>query len=307
MVMRLLRILANGWFAPAPAARPAVLRVLVGTYSLVYLWRRRGMLRAVFRTDPALFQPVGVARPLRRPIPARVARALVGATLVANVAFILGWRHRFTGPSFGGLLLWTLSYRNSWSMIYHTDNILVVHALVLGTTPSADAYSLDALARRGAENGPAATSWQYGWPIRLMNAVTVSTYFVAAVAKLRGPMGRHWISGEALRRQIAVDGLRKDFLGGQSAPLAVPLYRRPGLLRLLAMGSLAMEALAPAVLLDRRVARAWALNAYLMHVGIYLVMRISFRYQLSGVAFAPFFPVERLVDLVGSVMGRPRR
>ena len=32
--------------------------------------------------------------------------------------------------------------------------------------------------------------------------------------------------------------------------------------------------------------------------GILLIMGITFRYQLSGIAFLPFFPAERLVALV---------
>ncbi|NJM08483.1 hypothetical protein HC891_23340 [Candidatus Gracilibacteria bacterium] len=57
------------------------------------------------------------------------------ATLLANLAFMLGIGHRVSGPVFAGLLLWLLSYRNSWSMIYHNDNVLVLHALILGFSP----------------------------------------------------------------------------------------------------------------------------------------------------------------------------
>lgn len=53
-------------------------------------------------------------------------------------------------------------------------------------------------------------------------------------------------------------------------------------------GSLAVELGAPAALVNPRLARFWALNAYAMHWGIFAVMRIKFRYQLSGIAFAAF-------------------
>ena len=55
-------------------------------------------------------------------------------TALANAAFILGWRFNRTGPLFAGLLLGVLCYRNSWSMIYHTDNLIVWHVLILGLT-----------------------------------------------------------------------------------------------------------------------------------------------------------------------------
>ena len=47
-------------------------------------------------------------------------------------------------------------------------------------------------------------------------------------------------------------------------------------------------------MLGGRVAKLWALSAWLFHVGILAVMAILFPYPLAGVAFAPFFPVEQL-------------
>jgi hypothetical protein len=191
-----------------------------------------------------------------------------------------------------------LSYRNSWSMIYHNDNALVLHALILGVTPAADALSLDAarVRRRGGRPpaGAPAGDWRYGWPVRLMSTVTTLTYFLAGVAKLAGPLGPHWAGGEALRAQIAVDGLRKELLGEGAAPLAYRLYDKVLLFQLIGVGSLVLELAAPACLADRRLARAWAAATLLMHWGIFAIMRITFRYQLSGLIFASFFEIERL-------------
>jgi hypothetical protein len=282
--------LGRAWFVPAPPARVAVVRILVGGYVLWYVGRRRRMLRRIAGGDPGLFRPVGVVSPLKSPLSPAAFRLTLDATQASGVAFLLGWRHAYSGPLFAGLLTFLLTYRNSWSMLYHNDNALVLHVLVLGVAPSADALSLDA--RRRGGRVPAAGG-RYGWPLKAMNAVTVLTYFLAAVAKVRGPLGWGWASGEALRRQIAVDGVRKELLGDGAAPLAYRLYRRVGLFRMLAAGSLAIEGFAPLALADRRVGRAWAVGALSMHWGIYLLMRIKFRYQQSGLMFAPFFPVER--------------
>jgi hypothetical protein len=287
---RLIRRPGAAWFAEAPAERLALLRVLVGIWTLLHFGRRWKMLARVARTDPALFEPVGVVKVLDRPLDPAAFRALQAATHAANVAFVLGWRHQATGPLFAGSLLFLCSYRNSWSMIYHSDNVAVLHVLALGLSPAADALSLDA--RRAG--GGAARGWRYGWPIQLIRTVTALTYFVAGVAKLKGPLGRRWATGEALRSQVLVDGLRKELLGEGAAPLAYTLYPRLGLFRALAVGSLLLELGAPAALLDRRLARLWAANVFLMHWGIYLVMRIKFRYQLTGLVFAPFFEVERI-------------
>lgn len=116
---------------------------------------------------------------------------------------------------------------------------------------------------------------------------------MSGVAKVKGPLGWSWASGESLRSQIAADGLRKELLGSHAAPMGVRLYPYTALFRLLATGSLALELAAPLSLIDRRLARLWAVSAFGMHWGR-AVMGIKFRHQMSGVVFLPFFPTEQL-------------
>jgi len=277
---------------PALAARPAVLRILNGGYTAHYLGRRVGMLRAIHRTDPRLFEPVGPARALRRPLPPLAADALAYASVATSVVFTLGVRHRVTGPAHAALLLWTLSYRNSWSMVFHNDNNLVLHTAILGCTPSADTLSVDAL-RAGAAP---ADDWRYAAPSRVIQAVTAAAYALSGIAKVKGPLGWSWASGESLRSQIAADGLRKELLGSHAAPLGPRLYHQTRLFRLFATGSLVLELAAPLALLDRRLARLWAVSAFGMHWGIRLIMGIQFRHQMTGITFAAYFPTEGLVQ-----------
>ena len=75
------------------------------------------------------------------------------------------------------------------------------------------------------------------------------------------------------------------------------MYNELWLFEILAIGSLVLELGAPLFLLNRRVAQVWAVNAFLMHWGIYFIMGITFRYQISGVAYAAFFSWERLLQL----------
>ncbi|MGH7961304.1 MAG: hypothetical protein ACRERD_05695 [Candidatus Binatia bacterium] len=292
---RLLRLLDDFWFAEAPASRLATLRVLIGAYALYYVGTRYSMLVEVGGTRPSLFDPVGVAAFLDQPLAPVVFQVLVIATLVANVAFLLGWQYRYAGPAFAVLLLWVLCYRNSWSMIYHSDNVLVLHVLILGLTRAADALSVDALVRSRAAH-PArdpATGWQYGWPIRLMCAVAVIAYFVTGVAKVAGPLGWSWAHGEALLSQVAADGLRKDLLGAGASPWISTLYDYVFLFAIMGVGSLALELGAPVALLNKRLSLLWAVSTFLMHWGIFFIMGITFRYQLSGMIFAPFFMVKK--------------
>lgn len=259
------------------------------------------MLMKVADSAPELFSPVGLAKGLKRPVPGGVFRLLLIATFVANVAFVLGFRHRVTGPVFSGLLLWVLCYRNSWSMIYHNDNTLALHALILGMTRSSDALSLDSLL--DASESPE-SHWRYGWPVKLMSTLTALTYFLAGVAKVKGPLGWSWAGGESLRGQVAVDGLRKELLGDGAPRLAYALYGRLSLFRIMGLGSLVIELAAPLFLVNKRLSRLWAVGAFQMHWGIYFIMGIKFRYQLTGLIFASFFDLDKVLEKVFARTGK---
>ena len=305
MIERPLQVLDRFWFAEAPATRLALLRLLIGGYALLYVGFRFEDFLEVAGASASLFEPVGAARFLGAPIPVEAFRALLALTLIANVAFLVGWRHRYTGPLFAALLLWVMSYRHSWSMVYHSHNLLVLHVLILGLVPAADALSLDSLRRwpLAARRSALLSTWrardpagagEYGYPIRLICAITVATYLLAAVAKVAGPLGWSWADGEALRSQVGFDALRKDLLGSGAPPMAAFLFGHLWLFTAIGVGSLAIEMAAPVALFGRRLGWLWAIGAFLMHWGIAFIMGISFLYHLSGVAFASFFDLDRL-------------
>ncbi len=301
---RLLTTLRQFWFSGAPAERLATLRIVLGLFSLGYLLPRVDMYRTMSRQTADLFEPVGAVGWLTNPLPPVVFDILLALTLLANVAFLLGWRFRLTGPLFGVLLLLTMCYRNSWSMIFHNDNIVVLHALILGFTPAADAWSLDSRRKSGVGSwlfgyvgSPIAgmESWQYGWPIKLMMAVATAPYFLSGVAKLAGPVGFGWVTGEVMRDQVATDTLRKIVLGTSSSDAIYWLYDQPLLFMLLGLTTMVVELSSPLVLSSRKWAMCWAVVAWLMHWGILFIMDITFRYQLFAAMYACFFPAEYAV------------
>ena len=293
---RILRGLGCWWLRPMPATRLGGVRIACGLYSLWYLLPRHGMFREIARTDAALFDPVGVTRLLPGPPPPEILDVVYWITVAGSVLFTLGWRHRWTGPIFASALLVLLCCRNSWSMIFHMHNALVIHALVLGVAPAADAWSIDALrrARRGApRRGP---SWRYGWAIMLVSAVTITPYLLSGIAKVAGPEGFLWASGEALRAQVTVNAIRYDVLVDGPAPVLTLIYEHAWVFWCMGVGTLVLELGAPIALVHRRVGAAWALATFMMHWGIYFVMGIKFRYQLSGLMYASFFDTERLEE-----------
>jgi hypothetical protein len=131
----------------------------------------------------------------------------------------------------------------------------------------------------------------------LICGLIVSTYFLAAVAKLSGHLGLGWASGENLRYQMAIDCIRKELFSETPNPVSYALYPYLPLFSVLAAVSLCLELFAPLALLNRRIALVWCVNTFLMHWGIFMVMHINFHFQLSGLMFLPFFRVERVLEL----------
>jgi hypothetical protein len=293
-MLRLSEWLHQLWFPAMPATRLALIRIAVGLFAFWYVAQRLSMFLEMNANDPFYFKPLGVVWWLTEPLSLGALKALLTATLLANVAFIAGWRFRYTGPLYSVLLLVLLCYRNSWTMIYHSDNAMVFHVLILGFTAAADAWSADAWFR--SKPSEPTIHWRYGWPIQLLCGVTLSTYFLSGVAKLAGELGWGWVSGEALRSQVAVDAIRKSLLGEPPPELAFALYEHLWLFTLIGVLSLVTELLAPAAIFSRRLGMFWALNAFAMHWGILFVMGITFRYQLLGIVFLSFFPAERIVE-----------
>lgn len=273
----------------APAFRPGVLRLGVGAYSVAQQVRRRSMIRTLHRQDPKRFRPVGVVSVLKRPLPPRVADTVLDLALVTNVLSTAGIAHRVTGPLNAALQWWTLTYRNSWGMIFHHDNMMVLHQAVLGVTRSADALSVDAVLRDG-ELIPAHSGRRYGAIAPTMNVATCAIYLLSGVAKVRSPRGWKWASGDTLRDQIAADALRKEVFGSRPPATARHLESSRAPFGVLAAVSLAVELGAPISLAHPRLGQLFAVGAWGMHWGIRRMMGIKFSYNTSGVAYLSFIP-----------------
>lgn len=283
LVARMARLVDAYWRAPVAPTRLAWARIVVGGFALIYLIARVGHLLSYATMARGNFAPVGVVDlVLDRPLLPLAVRIIVLATIACGVLFVLGWRHLIVGPVFAALLLFSLSYRNSFGMIFHTENLLVMHVLILGVTRSADAYSLDAR-RRGVT--PSANG-DYGWPLRLMAVVVAIAYVLAGVAKLKNG-GLGWVWGDELKHYIAIDNARKLLLGDVYSPLAAPLMGYDVPFKLLAVLTVAFELGAPLALLGRRWAILWVAGAVAFHLGVLALMFIAFPYQMLGVAYAP--------------------
>jgi len=280
------------WFAPAPAERLAALRMLIGGYALYYVLARYGELVGVAHLPRGQFAPIGFTRILEEPLAPTVATAFVIGTAALLAGFVVGVAFRWVAPLAALGLLWITSYRNSWGMVFHTENLMVLHVIALACMPAVDRWALAPVWRsRDAGAG-------YGWAIKTLVALTAATYVLAGIAKLR-IAGLDWVDGELLRNQIAIDNLRKALLGDPIAPLATPFLEHPSYFTVFCVLTLVLELGAPIMLLGRWPARLWVLGAWGFHAGVVLLMNIWFPYPLWGIAFLPVFAVERPVGWLG--------
>jgi hypothetical protein len=140
---------------------------------------------------------------------------------------------------------------------------------------------------------PGADDVRYGWPVRLAAVVTVATYALAGIAKLRIG-GAAWINGESLRNHIAYSATRLRVLGGTPSPLAAPLIEQSWLLTPMAVATLVIELGAPLVLVVTSLRWPWVAAVVAMHVAIAATMFVVFPYPLTVIAFAPLFHLEHL-------------
>jgi hypothetical protein len=277
-----LRTVDRWLLAPAPPARLATLRVLVGGYCLGFLVVRFPGFLSAARLPERQFEPVGVLAWMPASVAPAVFVVVAVVTLAAGVAFVAGRWWRVSGPAFALLFLAATTYRFSWGHVLHTENLASLHLLVIGFTAAA--------ACRG--HAPHA---RFGWPVRVLALLTVTTYVVAGVAKVRNG-GWDWLVGDVLRNQVAFDNLRKELLGDLHSPLGGWLVGYAWVFVPLALLTVAVELAAPVALAGGRMRTVWVALAWGFHVGITALMAIVFPYHLLGIAYAPFFRCERLTQ-----------
>jgi len=296
---------ARAWFfsAAVPPERLASLRILVFAFGIIYLLARAQHLTDFGGMSESSFAPVGVVSLLHAPLAAAWVGVSFGATLVLGIAALLGVYYRLTAPFYALGLLWVLSYRNSWSMIFHTENLLVLHTCILSLSPAADVWTKG---RKPSDLSERQTAGVYSWALHALSLVTILSYVLAGIAKLR-LSGFDWLSGEALRTQIAFDALRKIELGSGHATLGVWLVQHPLLFTPFACLTLACELGAPLALLGGWVTRVWCAVIWGFHLAVVVLMLIVFPYALSGIALASFFPCEVLLRRAARYIQSKRR
>jgi len=305
------RKLDGYWFSDFPPARLAWLRILTGGFQMFFLLQGQRAFRHVARSSHEHWQPVGLATMLNGPIAPGLYDVLFWLTIGVGVFFVAGGWYRFVGPLFAVLVIFVVSYRLSWGMVYRNHHLLGLHVLILGFVPAAKALSIDSwLARSRPEDcwlrrgiwpgAPDSASWRYCWPVQLMCLVSTLAYSLAGLAKVLGPAGWGWATGNNLRNHVAHDALAKELMTrGGGAEWVDLAFMNEHILWAMAVVTLIVELFAPLFLLHRRLGQLWVVLVMGLHFGIMVMMDLTFAYQCYGFAFASFFAIEVWASWVG--------
>jgi hypothetical protein len=313
---RLAAILDRWWFPAVSPTRLAVIRIFTGLFSVWYISRRGQWLDPFESKSPDLFDHLGLTTLLDGPLMPGTVETLGVLTMVTGVLFVLGLWWRVAGPAFALLLLFTMTYKNSWGMLFHSENMMIRHVLVLGFMPSSGTLALDPLIRRkfqspvlgwlGFAPGTLQPHWQVGSAIRMLQMVTTFPYVVAGFAKVLGPAGWSWALGGNLRDQVGMNGIWYAMTTGRAQDITYQVYDWDWPWTFMAIVTLVVEFGAPIAMFHRRLGYAFVAIVLGLHWGIDFLMGIAFKYQMYAVAFVCFVEWERLLGWCGAVVRRIR-
>lgn len=277
---RALRLLADWWSRPVPAARIAWLRLITYAFLWLDVFDFTGDVIAHGYGAADLYRPILLARLLHIPTPDPVTVQVLRVVILAGaVVAATGWRPRVFGTVVALAYTWWQLVNMSYGKVDHDHLALLVAVWVL---PTAGAAAFRDTARNEAA----------GFALRCVQVAVTATYFLAACAKLRMG-GLDWPTGATFAWSIVRRG----------SELAQPLLHVPLLLVVAQFALLAAELLSPLLFVLRgRWRLAYVLFWATFHLVTYLGIGIHF--LPTAILLTAFLPLERAMAWVGSTLGR---
>ncbi|WP_246002518.1 HTTM domain-containing protein [Allorhizocola rhizosphaerae] len=222
--------------------------------------------------DPALYEPLWVARVLHLPTPTPLLiNVIFWALLAVSLAALSNRAPRLLGWAVFALYFEWMIIAMSYGKVDHDRFAFLVALAVLPTVGA-------------AKWGDRRPSEKAGWALRVVQIGVVATYFLASWAKLRYG-GPDWMTGSVLARAI----LRR---GTDLAHWIAPI---PGALIGAQIGIMAFELASPLIFF---LPQRWRLRAvaffYSFHLVTIATITISFAPHL--VAMLSFLPLERALE-----------
>jgi hypothetical protein len=270
----------------------------VFAYQALVLVAQLGVFWNLPNRNDSTFEGVGVLASVDQlaVTPYRVVFVVtVGAAVIAALSW---WRVSDDGPlrlsrpwlraiatvaSAVGFLVLTTA-RASFGQLLWFDNLPALHGVGI---------ALATLVTVGVASGPPVATI-----VRWCALVSVVTYFVAGVAKLRYG-GIEWLSGETLSNHVAFSATRLEVFGATRSPVADVAQSLRPVAPVAAIATLLSELCAPAVLIrPTRIAGYWCLAMMTLHLAIAASMFVVFPYHLVGLAVLPVWLCHRKSHLV---------
>jgi uncharacterized membrane protein YphA (DoxX/SURF4 family) len=194
-----------------------------------------------------------------------------GLWVAVTIAFLLGWRTRWTS-----ILVWFLTmcfHNRNRAILNFGDQVLEVGLFLLMLSPSGLALSLDRRRqekRRRAEGLPPSAPLAPAWPVRMLQIQLCMIYLTTGLAKLC--LGETWFEGtwwDGTSLHYVLNNL--TLTRWSYAQLPLPLWLTMPLTYL----SVWWEVLFPLLVLSRWT-RRWALwFGVVFHIGIYLTIEVG--------------------------------
>ena len=257
------------WFDQAPASRLAALRIFVASHTLWILLSRdfaaTSRLPAPFR---AAIADTARLRYLIFEGGAALDVAVQWVALAALICALIGVLPR-VACFIAGIAIYHLAPLET--VIWTPDpvarglTLAPIALLLMAFSRSGDALTLF---RRSVPRLP---SWEYGWPVRLVQVLVVQVFFFAGVGKLM-QSGFAWAAADNIRRYLLLMNLSPEV--GVFTSLGLWIADHPLLCGLIGAGTLAFELSFPLALFFRRLLVVYVPAAFLFQLGIVVTMNV---------------------------------
>jgi hypothetical protein len=263
---------ARWWFEPVALGRIAVLRTVVYAFVWIDVLVTTEWVADHAHVPGALYQPLRIGRLLPLPTPtAGFVRAVIVALLASALVAATNRAPRLLGWTVAVLYLEWMVIGQSYGKVDHDRFGFLVLLFALATVGRA---------RWGDRHRSEAA----GWAVKVTMVAVVATYFLSVFAKARYGGGlANWLDSATISWAVVRRG---TFLGE-------PLLQHPWTLQAAQYGVVALEVLAPVLLVLRGRARYATVALYVaFHLVTFATIGIIFLPHL--VAMLVFLPLERL-------------
>jgi predicted DCC family thiol-disulfide oxidoreductase YuxK len=278
------------FFEPVSAANLAACRILFYGAVLVFYWPLD--VSAWADVSTVFWNPIWLFGRFHLPLLSK--ESLVVAQAVWRTALVFGCLGLFTRTTTAvsfALGIYLLGLPNNFGAEYHHDTIVVIAAGILAVSRCGDAWSLDRLIaiargkRRTVDAPP--PSGEYRWPVRLIWVAMSLIFFAAGVAKIRHS-GLAWAESSNMSIML-VQHYYHIANADPLTSLGLTVAAYTWLCSLLAAVTMLVETSYPLALVSARARFVLVSSAFLMQLGIRMLMGPSFgQYLICNLFWVPW-------------------